>query len=61
MQWLGGVGCEIDEQMGWGELAGGGVEVYDVPGHHLSMFEQPHVKRLAETLRYCLHKAQASL
>jgi FkbH-like protein len=60
MQWLGGVGCEIDEQMGWGKLAGGGVEVYDVPGHHLSMFEKPHVQKLAETLRGCLHKAQAS-
>jgi thioesterase domain-containing protein len=60
MQWLGGVGYEIDEQMGWGKLAGGGIEVHKVPGNHFSMFEKPHVQKLAETLRGCLHKAQAS-
>jgi FkbH-like protein len=59
MEWLGGVGCEIDEKLGWGEFAGGGVEVYDVPGHHLSMFEEPHVQKLAATLEVCIEKEQS--
>jgi FkbH-like protein len=57
MEWLGGVGCDIDEKLGWGELAGEGVEVYDVPGHHLSMFEEPHVQKLATTLEACIEQA----
>jgi FkbH-like protein len=59
IEWLGGVGCEIDEKLGWGELVGEGVEVYDVPGHHLSMFEEPHVQKLAATLKVCIEKAQS--
>jgi len=39
-----------DRQHGWGELAGGGLEIYDVPGDHFSIFEPPHVKVLADHL-----------
>jgi aspartate racemase len=49
-EWLGGVGCEIDERLGWGDLAGEGVEIYDVPGNHFTIFEEPHVQKLAEAL-----------
>ncbi|MCP4657009.1 MAG: amino acid adenylation domain-containing protein, partial [bacterium] len=40
--------------LGWGELAEAGVEVYEVPGNHYSMMREPNVhalaKRLAEVL-----------
>ena len=43
---------EID--LGWGKLADGGVEIFTVPGDHLTMIHLPHVKTLAETMRRCL-------
>jgi thioesterase domain-containing protein len=49
-----------DPDLGWGELAAGGAEVHDVPGNHLTMLEEPHVRILAEQLRACLNKAQAN-
>ncbi len=45
-----------DPTLGWGKWAGGGVELYDVPGTHLSMLEEPHAKVLAEHLTDCLNK-----
>jgi amino acid adenylation domain-containing protein len=46
---------------GWGKLAAGGVEIRVVPGHHLTMLREPHVKILAEELRVCLDKAQEKI
>ena len=43
---------------GWRRLAAGGVEVKVVPGNHLIMLREPHVRVLAEELRVCLDKAQ---
>ena len=43
---------------GWGKLAAGGVEIRVVPGHHLTILREPHVRVLAEELRVCLDKAQ---
>ncbi|HEX8472999.1 MAG TPA: amino acid adenylation domain-containing protein [Pyrinomonadaceae bacterium] len=40
-----------DKQQGWSVLAQGGVLTYDVPGDHLSMVEEPHVRSLAEKLK----------
>jgi thioesterase domain-containing protein len=45
---------------GWGRLAGAGVEVQPVPGNHLAMLREPHVRVLARRLRGCLHRAEAS-
>jgi oxalate---CoA ligase len=45
-------------QMGWGRLAAGGVEVYDVPGDHATLVKEPHVAVLAERLRACLDRAR---
>jgi thioesterase domain-containing protein len=42
------------EDMGWGDLARGGVEVYYTPGDHISMIHKPHVKQLAERLKVSL-------
>lgn len=46
--------------LGWSALAGGGVEVHDVPGNHDDMYYPPHVGELSEKLGACLSKAQAS-
>jgi amino acid adenylation domain-containing protein len=43
-----------DPQFGWGEIAKGGLEIYDVPGFHVGVVESPI---LAEKLRICLDKA----
>ena len=47
-----------DNRLGWRNLAQGGVEVYDVPGTHTSMREEPNVSVLVEKLKPCLEKAQ---
>jgi thioesterase domain-containing protein len=46
--------------LGWGELAVGGVEIFDVPGDHATLIEEPRVQILAEQLKVCLGKAQAN-
>ena len=48
-----------DSKMGWDGLAAGGLENHEIPGHHTSMFEEPHVRVLAEKLRECIDKSQA--
>jgi acyl transferase domain-containing protein len=45
------VASRRNETLGWQMLAGGGLEIYDVPGDHISMFEEPNVRNLAETLK----------
>jgi len=35
---------------GWGQIVGGRVEVHDVPGTHMSMFREPHVRELGKKL-----------
>ena len=48
----------LDYQLGWGQLAGAGVEVHDVPGDHHSMVTEPNVRVLAESFKVRLEKAQ---
>ena len=43
----------------WYDLAAGGLDVRVVPGDHLGMLKEPHVRVLAEQLRSCLDEAQA--
>jgi aspartate racemase len=47
-----------DPKMGWGDLAQDGVEVFEVPGDHMSILDQPRVAELADRLRSCLSAAQ---
>jgi len=49
----------IDPDLGWTELAPGGLEIHDVPGDSFSMLEEPHVQGLAEKLRDCIDRVQA--
>ncbi len=44
---------------GWGKLAAGGVQIYEVPGDHLGILKEPHIKVIAENLKSCLDKAHA--
>jgi aspartate racemase len=43
---------------GWKGLAAGGMEFHAVPGGHLTMVAEPHIRVLAEKLRSCLEKAR---
>lgn len=56
-EWFGGVGVRLDEQLGWGDLAEK-IEIHDISGHHLSIFKQPHVPKLAEILQDCLDRTE---
>ena len=49
-----------EPDMGWGRLTSGGVEVHEVPGDHISMIHEPHVRVLAERLRGCLDMTLAT-
>jgi amino acid adenylation domain-containing protein len=42
----------------WGEVAGGGMELYTVAGRDEDIFREPNVAVLAAKLRECLEKAQ---
>ena len=37
--------------LGWETIAGGGLEIHDVPGSHYTMCEEPNVRTLAERLK----------
>ena len=45
----------------WSGLANGGLEVVDVPGHHLTLFEEPEVLGLAKQLEQCMENASCRL
>jgi acyl-CoA synthetase (AMP-forming)/AMP-acid ligase II/thioesterase domain-containing protein len=49
-----------DGRLGWNEAAAAGLEVHVVPGNHNNLFEEPHVGVLAEKLRVCLQRVQAT-
>ena len=51
-------GFYYDPQLGWGDLAVGGMEIYDIPGNHTSIMKS---LVLAEQLKICLDKAQADV
>ena len=40
--------------MGWDRLALGGLQVFEVPGDHVSMMSDPSVATLARQLAICL-------
>jgi thioesterase domain-containing protein/acyl carrier protein len=48
-----------DRELGWSRFAEGGVEVYDVPGHHGAIVYEPRVGILARQLTECLERAGA--
>jgi thioesterase domain-containing protein/acyl carrier protein len=46
--------------LAWGPLAGGGLEIFGVPGNHETMLKPPHVRELADALLLRLGQAQDS-
>jgi thioesterase domain-containing protein len=46
-----------DPNKGWSRVAAGGVNVKSIPGNHLGMLQEPHVRILAKELSACLEKA----
>ncbi len=56
-----GVGYYRDAGLGWGELAAEGVEIYAVPGSHLSMVQEPNVEVLAQEMKALLDRTQVNL
>jgi thioesterase domain-containing protein len=48
-----------EEDLGWRRVVSGPVEIHTVPGNHLSLMAEPHVRTLAERLRGCLERALA--
>ncbi len=51
--------ASVDFVEGWRALAGGGIEVHEIPGSHLDIVKEPHVQELAKKLSGCLGRAQA--
>ena len=47
--------------LGWKAFALGGLDIEDVPGDHLGMLAEPHVKVLAERLQACIDRADRDL
>ena len=43
------------KQLGWSQIAAAGVDVYEVPGDHITMLEEPYVRSLAQKLQACLN------
>ncbi len=43
--------CSVDPELGWGKLVAGGLEIHEVPGNHMNMFNEPYVRIIAEKLR----------
>lgn len=46
-----------DPLLGWSKRVTEGVEVYDIPGGHSSMLQEPYVQVLAEKLQACINTA----
>jgi thioesterase domain-containing protein/acyl carrier protein len=49
-----------DQTMGWGKVAGKGVEVHEISGNHYSMMARPNLDPLAERLKACLEERDAN-
>ncbi|HEV7799008.1 MAG TPA: amino acid adenylation domain-containing protein, partial [Pyrinomonadaceae bacterium] len=47
----------IDLVEGWRALAGGGIDIHEIPGSHLDIIKEPHVGELANKLSACLDHA----
>jgi amino acid adenylation domain-containing protein len=45
-----------DRRLAWSNLASEGLEIHVVPGNHLTMVEEPHVRTLARELQLCLDR-----
>lgn len=49
---------KFDRYLGWGGLADDGIDVYDVPGDHVTACEEPFVRVLAEQFKIAVQLAR---
>ena len=49
-------GREGDPFLGWDRVAGGGMEVHEIPGTHVTLLQEPGVRLLAEELKRCMSR-----
>jgi len=54
----GTIGDCDDSERGWTGMFADGLEIHEVPGDHLTMLDEPHVRAVSERLTECLNKAQ---
>jgi len=54
------LGIYPDPKLGWGEVVGDNIEVYEISGHHTSIIYEPRVQMLAEKFNQILTEAQSS-
>jgi hypothetical protein len=52
------LGTREDPMLGWANLAGGGLEIHDVPGEHGNVLNEPHVRTVAEELKTVLLRSE---
>jgi len=50
--------ADYDLHDGWRELVQGDIETHEIPGNHINIIKEPHVRPLAEKLKTCLDKAE---
>ncbi|ARV57485.1 non-ribosomal peptide synthetase [Nostocales cyanobacterium HT-58-2] len=51
------VGVQSDPFLGWGKIITGGIDLHYIPGSHTTLFDEPHVRVLADKLKEYLDKA----
>ncbi|MEZ5303394.1 MAG: amino acid adenylation domain-containing protein [Verrucomicrobiales bacterium] len=51
---------EVPDDYGWGDLAGGGLDIIEIPGAHLTIFEEDNAPDLAAAVRRALGGIDAS-
>ncbi|MBP5974432.1 amino acid adenylation domain-containing protein, partial [Brasilonema sp. CT11] len=56
-----GIGIQYDFHFGWRDVIAGEIDIHHVPGSHLTLLEEPHVRVLAEKLKDCLDKKYNSI
>ncbi|MDZ8262759.1 thioesterase domain-containing protein [Nostoc sp. ChiQUE01b] len=49
----------LDRTLGWGELTTEPIEIHEVPGNHVTIMNEPHVRILANKLTSCLNDSVA--
>ncbi|MEC4812178.1 MAG: amino acid adenylation domain-containing protein [Scytonema sp. PMC 1069.18] len=51
------VGVKSERLLGWDRVVTGGIDIYDIPGSHTTLFDHPHVQVLGSKLKECLEKS----
>ena len=49
---------DMDPKLDWQKLAQAGLFIYDIPGEHTEILQEPLVQSLAEKMRLALQECQ---